>query len=157
MLPVLSTEPGSRPPWLGRREQGSAAAESSPRGFGFSKTADRLPCLPQAGSRGERGAGAEGDLCLARRADVQQADLQRQPPMDRGKSPAENIHSLPAICYPSCFSSFAVTRQEGAVACALPLQGFHACSPALSFPCFFPPCCILTVIWKQNAWVIWTF
>lgn len=48
-----------------------------------------------------------------------------------GKSPAVNIHSSPAISYPSRFSSSAVTRQEGALACPLP---YRVRCPALYFP-----------------------
>lgn len=70
-----------------------------------------------------------------------------------GKSPAGNIHSLPAISYPSRFSSFAVSRQEGALACPLPSQRFHTRSPALLFPPYFS-CCMLKVIWKQKSWAI---
>lgn len=88
--------------------------------------------LPQLGEMGWKYTALRGHYSLA--ANVQQADLEWEPPMERGKSPVGNTHSLPAISYLSCFSSFAVTGQEGALACPLPLLRFQAHSSALCFP-----------------------
>lgn len=92
--------------------------------------------------------------CYALAGNARQADLEREPPTEqgdkRGKSPGGNIHSLPAISYPSRFSSFAVTRQEGTLACPLPLLRFHACSPAPSLPPLFS-LLYAQAIWKQKV------
>lgn len=71
---------------------------------------------------------------------------------ERGKSPAGDFHTLPAINHPSRFSSFAVTTQEGALMCPLPFQRCHARSPIIS-PLFLF-WCMLKVIWKGKSWVI---
>lgn len=136
-----------------------------PEIFFFSKTAGHLLPEPELPSGRGWGVGAEGDTCLAGPSAARRAGVEVRGPEGplligsqcaagrsrmgasygererEGKSPSGSIHSLPAISYPSHFSSFAVTRQEGALAHPLPRQRFQVHSSALCFPLIFPVVC----------------
>lgn len=112
------------------------------------------PALLQPGEPGWKRAAPRGHYSLA--ANVQLADLEREPPMERGKEREEPSGEYSQFASNKLPVSFLLLRcnRAGRDSCvSSSISKVSGALPRSLFPPYFS-CCMLKVIWKRKSWVI---